>query len=353
MPVTPFVVGQWVRGEKFYGRDVLIEEILRGPRNWLWLLGTRRIGKTSLLKQIEHLTSRRRPDLGYFPIFWDFQGASDPEELHMGFSDALLDAEDRLEELGIEPGEVEDDNLFRSLGRLRRKLRPKGTQADAALRRSRGVDQAEREGRLVTEQAAPRHAVLRGGFVRSWPRRSGYGRSRTSAVIPHRFCTGSAHPLFIHTLSDEAATALICQANLPNDSRPVFDDDAVEFLRSQCDNHPYLIQLVAKRYVECGNLQESVDQVATDPMVSYFFSVDFEMLSETERNIIRIIAENSSSTSNSILDSLPVDADRLSGLLYRLEHLGYIRRNEQQRFVLMNSFFRRWFKGQTRAGMAR
>ncbi len=81
MPVTPFVVGQWVRGEKFYGRDALIEEILRGPRNWLWLLGTRRIGKTSLLKQIEHVTSKT-PDAGYFPIFWDFQGASDPEELH-------------------------------------------------------------------------------------------------------------------------------------------------------------------------------------------------------------------------------------------------------------------------------
>ena len=125
MPMTPFVVGQWVRGQKFYGRDALIEEILDGPRSWVWLLGTRRIGKTSLLKQIEYLTSTQ-PDLGYFPIFWDFQGASDPDELHMGFSDALLDAEDRLEELGIPLRDVEDDNLFRSLGRLRRKVRSKG-----------------------------------------------------------------------------------------------------------------------------------------------------------------------------------------------------------------------------------
>ena len=44
MSATPFVVGQWVRGEKFYGRGHLIEEILRGPRNWIWLLGTRRGG---------------------------------------------------------------------------------------------------------------------------------------------------------------------------------------------------------------------------------------------------------------------------------------------------------------------
>ena len=53
---NPYVVGQWVRGERFYGRRALIDEILNGPRNSLWVLGTRRIGKTSLLKQLEHLT---------------------------------------------------------------------------------------------------------------------------------------------------------------------------------------------------------------------------------------------------------------------------------------------------------
>ena len=35
--------------------DELIGEILDGPRNGLWLLGTRRVGKTSLLKQLEHI----------------------------------------------------------------------------------------------------------------------------------------------------------------------------------------------------------------------------------------------------------------------------------------------------------
>ncbi len=50
MALNPYVVGQWVRGKKFYGRPDLIQEILHGNRNWLWLLGTRRIGKTSVLK---------------------------------------------------------------------------------------------------------------------------------------------------------------------------------------------------------------------------------------------------------------------------------------------------------------
>ena len=121
---NPYVVGQWVRGERFYGRNALIDEILNGPRNSLWVLGTRRIGKTSLLKQLEHLTSSDGCE--YIPIFWDFQGADDPDELRLTFFDALLDAEDRLEAIGIEVSKLEDEDLFTSMAKLRRKLRSEG-----------------------------------------------------------------------------------------------------------------------------------------------------------------------------------------------------------------------------------
>ena len=76
MPPSAFVVGQWVRGAKFYGRRALLDEILEGPRNSIWLLGTRRIGKTSMLKQLEFLTADPEKS-GFCPIFWDFQGAED------------------------------------------------------------------------------------------------------------------------------------------------------------------------------------------------------------------------------------------------------------------------------------
>ena len=95
-----------------------------GPRNSLWVLGTRRIGKTSLLKQIEHLTSSEGS--AYVPIFWDLQGADDPDELKLTFADALLDAEDRLEAVGIEVSSLEDEDLFTSMATLRRTLRGQG-----------------------------------------------------------------------------------------------------------------------------------------------------------------------------------------------------------------------------------
>ncbi len=110
-----------MRREDFYGRAAIIDEVLGGNRNWLWLLGTRRIGKTSVLKQLEYL-AQNSPELGYLPVFWDLQGADRPEELHLDFADALLDAEDRLEEVGISLADVRADDCFESLGRLRRKL---------------------------------------------------------------------------------------------------------------------------------------------------------------------------------------------------------------------------------------
>jgi serine/threonine-protein kinase len=342
MSVTPYVVGNWVRGEKFYGRDTLIEEILHGPRNCLWVLGTRRIGKTSLLKQIEHLTLAT-PDLGYFPIFWNFQGASDPEDLHEEFIEALRDHEERLELLGIELSDVEDNNLSRTMGRLRRKLAPKGfkllllcDEVEELITLKQKDPSLLSKLRRVMQSNEDIRSVLT-STIRLWALVD--ERSDTS-----QFLHGFTPPLFIHTLSDEATKALIRQANLPSDSRPKFDDETVELIRSHCDNHPYLVQLVGKRFAEYGNLQESINQVATDPMVSYFFAVDFEMLSETERSILRVIAEHSSSTSNSIQDSVFVEPDRLTGRLYRLEHLGYIRRNKERQFVLVNYFFRRWFK---------
>ena len=84
MPLTPYVVGQWVRGQSFYGRGELLEEILRGNRNCLWLLGTRRVGKTSVLKQLEFLALDSE-ELRYFPLFWDLQGSDEPQDLVESF----------------------------------------------------------------------------------------------------------------------------------------------------------------------------------------------------------------------------------------------------------------------------
>ena len=341
MTINPYVVGQWVRGEKFYGREALIGTILNGNRNCLWVLGTRRIGKTSLLKQVE-LVAAKSPELGYFPVFWDFQGAESPEDLHEGFSDSLLDAEDRLEECGIALEEIEAGDLFSSLRKLRRAL---GSKKLKLLLLCDEVEELiglnKREPILLRKlrRAMQSHDDIRSVLaskIKLWEL-SGE-KADTSP-----FLEGFTPPLYIQPLENDEALALIQQVNLPSDSRPRLDQQAVETVRERCNNHPYLIQLLCERFMELEDLQAAIERLAADPMVKHFFSVDFEMLTPTDRDILHAVAERGGFTVGDLQQRLSVTAASLEGCLHRLEHLGYLRRGDGQGFELANHFFRRWF----------
>jgi len=342
MTAIHFVVGQWVRGEKFYGRAAQIEEILRGNRSWLWLLGTRRVGKTSLLKQLEHITAAS-PDRGYFPIFWDFQGASEPEELHQYFADALLDAEERLDGLDISLTDVEADDLFASLGLLRRKLRSRNLallllcdEVEELIKLNEKDPALLSKLRRAMQSTEDVRSVL-ASSIRLWALAGQKGDTSP-------FLHGFTPPLYIEALSDEEARSLIRQDNLPEQSRPRFEEDAIELIRSHCDNHPYLIQLVCRRFYDTNNLEEAVEQIAADATVGHFFAVDFEMLTEEERKVLRVISRRTVAGSDSIQEGAEVETDALRGSLHRLEHLGLIRRNQERRFFVVNYFFRNWLR---------
>lgn len=340
LPSIPFVIGQWVRGDRFYGRNAQIAEILEGHRNCVWLLGTRRIGKTSLLRQIEHI-EETSPIRRYLPVFWDFQGAETPEELHLNFADALLDADSRLERVGIGLAEVEAEDVFVSLERLRRQLRARKLrllllcdEVEALIKLHQAEPSLLNKLRHVMQSREDIRTVL-ASTIRLWALA---GQKEDTSPFLHGFTP----PLYIERLSDEEAQALIRQSHLAPQERPDFAEGVVEAIRDHCDNHPYLLQLVCKRYLEAGDLEEAIEQVATDRMVSHFFSVDFEMLSAAERDIVRLIGRQPMAASDSLRDELPPGSEPLEGTLRRLENLGFMRRNGEGRYVLANYFFRRW-----------
>jgi hypothetical protein len=338
---NPYVVGQWVRGERFYGRRALIEEILDGPRNSLWVLGTRRIGKTSLLKQLEHITCTTRRE--FLPVFWDFQGADDPEELALTFTDALLDAEDRLEAAGVEVASLEGQELFSSMALLRRRLTGQGRTLLLLC------DEVEELLNLHRQD----HALLR-KLRRAMQSQEGVRSVLMSSVRlcelaeqrddTSPFLHGFSPPLYISRLSGQEALELIHQERSPAQSRPQVDDqDALE-ISHRCDNHPYLIQLVCKRFLETGDLDEACRQVASDRMISYFFSVDFEMLSATEKTVLRLISEQGRATDESMHQAMKGDTADRDDALQRLEKLGFIGRDEERHYVLSSPFFGRWLE---------
>src|SRR5574341_498363 len=92
---NPFVVGQWVRGEKFFGREDIITELLEGPRQAIWVAGLRRMGKTSLLREIERRVSQN-PTTGFLPLYWDLEGSADDGTLRESLLAALDEVSHRL-----------------------------------------------------------------------------------------------------------------------------------------------------------------------------------------------------------------------------------------------------------------
>lgn len=337
----PYVVGQWVRGERFYGREGVLSEVLEGQRESLWLLGTRRIGKTSLLKELEHRTSDAAS--GFVPLFWDFQGADEPRELHLSFHDALLDAEMRLDVLGLDVGTLDEGDLFASLSRVRRHLRASGKEllllcdeVEELINLNDKDPSLLRKLRRVLQSGGGVRSVL-ASTIRLWVLAD--ERGNTSP-----FLHGFAPPLYLSTMSDSEAHVLLRQEHLPEEARPVIGAEAVETIARACDNHPYLLQLMGKRYLEVENVNEAFERVATDEMVSYFFAVDFDMLSSVEQQILQSIGETSPASSGSLEDRLDKTSSQITGGLQRLESLGFLRRNVDTRLELTNSFFREWIR---------
>lgn len=337
---VPFVVGQWVRQENFYGRTTIINEVLGGNRNWLWLLGTRRIGKTSVLKQLEHL-ALTSPDLGFLPVFWDLQGADRPEEFHLDFADALLDAEDRLEEVGVSLADVRADDCFDSLGRLRRLLRSKDLRLLLLCDEVEELIQLNRQDPSILRKL--RRALHSKDGIRSvLASSSRLWQLAQTDEDTSPFLDGFTPPLAIGSLDDEAARQLIRQTQLPETAHPGFLDDEVERIRRQCGNHPYQIQLLCRRALDRGNLDDAIEDVAHDRAASFFFSVDFELRSDTERTILCFLAARAGASLEEISSKSEDSSDATTTSLSTLCELGLIGRISEDRYEIASQFLRRW-----------
>jgi hypothetical protein len=52
MHTSPYITGNWVAGPQFYGREALCQTLRNGPDRCIYLVGMRRVGKTSLLRRL-------------------------------------------------------------------------------------------------------------------------------------------------------------------------------------------------------------------------------------------------------------------------------------------------------------
>jgi len=287
VPGGSYVVGQWVRADGFYGRSTQLSEVLDGPRNGFWVVGTRRRGKTSFLKQLEHV-AEAQPERHLVPIFWDLQGVDNLETLAFSFEEALADAEPHLVAAGATLDEIIGPDVFRMLGAARRRLSAVGQTlfllCDEAETLKTLADRSEAViGRL--RRALLAHDGMR-TVLASGPRL--WDLATGSATSP--FLDGFLPPLYLGALSRESAGALVRQRHLGDRDRPELSDEMVDAICHWGGGHPFLLQLLSKRVIEYADVSRAVTAVAGDRSVTSLFEVDLDLLDEEQQDTLKRIA---------------------------------------------------------------
>ncbi|MEA3460222.1 MAG: SIR2 family protein [Chloroflexota bacterium] len=328
---NPYIFGNWVSGKNLYGREAIIDEILHGPYNALYVMGNRRVGKTSLLRHVETLAPS---------IFLDFQKiGGDPTGLarelrreirrkshKLDFpAIELLDGKDAFEILEALDEEAEKRQIkLILLCDEAEVLLEIGHRDPQALRRLRAVLQGSRA--LSTVLTATKELCQLNDLCRRW---------HTSPFL-HGFS-----PRYLSGLTDGAAEDLIRQTHL--ETQVSVSPSTVKEIRGKTNNHPYLLQrLCHKLWQEDGSLRQiEKDDLIVDELLASFFQIDFDHLSPREREILLQISEGGEVDEASLQAGTSLPSSDLKALLYSLTELGYIKK-VNERFSVGNHFFAQW-----------
>jgi hypothetical protein len=155
------------------------------------------------------------------------------------------------------------------------------------------------------------------------------------------FLLGFIPPVYLTPLAFDEARALL--------ARGEFRRDDIERILERTAAHPFLVQLIASRLFETGDLESTLDQVAADEMVSNFFSVDFQTLDADERAVLEEVAREGSRAPRELAQSIRRDEEYTAPLVYGLRLMGYLAAAEDGRLSLGNWFFERWLRRVTAA----
>jgi hypothetical protein len=331
---NPFIAGSWVRGDNFFGRADILRDILDGARDSLWVVGARRLGKTSLLKELERRV-QGSAQTAFVPLYWDLQGSADARGLADNLLGSVEDSEAfrRATDIGVEDLEgLPVPDMLTTL--IRRTVR-------SGWRLLLLVDEAE-EFLAVARTDAFVLPRLRRIFQKGPEVRTVFTSTKRLARIDERtdfatspFLLGFIPPLYLTPLGADEARALL--------GRGQFADDDVELVLARTACHPFLVQLIGSRLFETHDLAATLDQVASDEMVANFFSVDFQTLDPEERTLLEEVARDGTRSRRDLAQSLRRTEDATEPLLYGLGKMGYLAEKDGA-FRIGNWFFDRWLR---------
>jgi hypothetical protein len=354
---NPYIIGSYAGGSHHYGRERQVDQLLHAADNAFWLVGTRRLGKTSLLRHLEYLAltappaerpatpakRSRTPEGGYVPLFWDLQGCRTLDDLGHELACAVEDAAERFEPLGIHPAELagkEVPAILRSLGRAAKR----GGKRMLLL-----VDEAEA---LVTVGRGDPLALdlLRKPMQSQTGLRTIVAATKALGALSDLSRESPNSPFLLgfalrtlERLRPQEAEALIRQGQSPEPVQATLE--TVAAIQEDANSHPFLLQLLCHRLWQDDNSLRppQPDDLLPDPMLEAFFSMDVRLLSHGERAILKAVMEVPGQDEAALELATGLPADAVRAFTYSLHGLGYLRLI-YGRWAVGNQFLATWLK---------
>lgn len=269
-----FIINRWVRGKDFFGRSELLEQIKNRRHKPIWILGNRRVGKTSLLRQIQQLsTTEDWPNSA--ALYWDLQGAGNTAGLKEAFLESLEDNESITQALGLNIEDLEECSLNELLSKFRRKV--KGLKQTLLYLL---IDECEELVDIVAREPsilASFRKLSQGDFpfsiimTGSWRMMDlDESESITSPFLPDFL-----PPILLGPFMENEALELLDKSGLPLEEARIIYQLSL--------GNPHLLQVLGELTARTGSLEKALAELKLNRMAHYYFQSNFNCLPPSQR----------------------------------------------------------------------
>jgi hypothetical protein len=322
---SPYRVGSWVVGPEFYHRGSFLPDILTGPVDGLWIIGNRRVGKTSLLRAAERQAANSDP---YLPLFWDMQGDTSERQLIQSLLEAVENAQWSETDARWREASLPENapTISQALRRVAAHARQQGCRLLLLCDEIEGLNQlGQQEPRVLSElrRVMQHNPAIR--TVLASTRRL----SRLYAIQQHQdtslFLEGF-EPRYLAHFDDETANQVICCAQ---STQPLRVDEALQAqIRFFSGNHPLILQKVCQQLFDLNidTLRPFAENdFMLDDQLSGTFQQDFDSLTPDEAKLLLFINSQGVSYEQIASPFSHLSKSGLRRMLHDLTQLGFLR----------------------------
>jgi hypothetical protein len=345
---NPFQFNKPVIGDNFYGRDEIIKSMLEGDLPFCWVRGSRRSGKTSLLRQIESLCKNDDSySKRYIPAYLNFEGVSDENGLTNRFIETFHPMKKMLGLKQIEDMKFVDIlyEVQRCALKLDRKILFLCDETSSLLN---SPHKEKILSYLINNLRSKLFSVVFAdiGLLHDVKKIESVEKSALEELIPPKFILSPLEP--------ETSLKLVQK----NSNNPVYNEAVNKFkdrIMEHTNNIPFFLQLVCSTLYGMENIND-FDEVLEKAYQNFGADVilgnDLHGLQTIEQKVLLSIVEaESSSLKELVLINFGEDYDEMNDIrpaLYALESMGYINIDSQNNYFIKNYFLKTWYKKKLR-----